>query len=184
MTLFRGFIAIDIASTPQILAFENEIKKTGADVKLVEPQNIHITLKFLGDTEESQIDAIEHCMKQTTTSIKPFTVTLQGTGVFPNKNYMKVIWLGIQDNGQIEPIVQALENGLASLGFKKETRGFSPHLTVGRVRTAKNKEKLLGTLEHHQAETFTTQEVHTITLKKSELTPNGPIYTTLRDVHF
>ncbi len=184
MTLFRGFIAIDIASTPQILAFENEIKKTGADVKLVEPENIHITLKFLGDTEETLIDDIVHCMKESVISTKPFSITLQGTGVFPNKNYMKVIWLGIQDNGQIAPIAQVLENGLASLGFKKETRGFSPHLTVGRVRTAKNKEKLLTTLELHREDEFTTQEVHTILLKKSELTPSGPIYTTLREVHF
>jgi 2'-5' RNA ligase len=184
MALFRGFIAIDIASTPHILTFENDIKKTGADVKLVEPENIHITLKFLGDTEETMIDAIEQCMKDSVATIKPFRVTLQGTGVFPNKNYMKVIWIGILDNGQIAPIAQVLEQGLASQGFKKETRGFSPHLTIGRVRTAKNKEKLLTTLEHHQEDEFTTQEIHSIVLKKSELTQSGPIYTTLREVQF
>ncbi|MBP1662546.1 MAG: 2'-5' ligase [Thermoplasmatales archaeon] len=183
MTLFRGFIAIDIASTPHILTFENEIKKTGADVKLVEPENIHITLKFLGDTEETMIDAIEQCMKDSVATVKPFQITLRGTGVFPNKNYIKVIWLGIQDDGQIEPIAQVLEESLASLGFKKEKRGFSAHLTIGRIRTAKNKEKLLTTLEHHRDDEFTTQEVHRIVLKKSELTQSGPIYTTLREVH-
>ncbi|HIH29713.1 MAG TPA: RNA 2',3'-cyclic phosphodiesterase [Thermoplasmata archaeon] len=183
MTLFRGFIAIDISSTSQILAFENEIKKTGADVKLVEPENIHITLKFLGDTEEKFIDAIEQSMKESVKTIKSFPVTLRGTGVFPNKNYMKVIWIGILDNGQIGPIAHTLDSSLASLGFKKETRGFSAHLTIGRVRTARNKEKLLTTLEHHQDAEFTTQEVHAIALKKSELTPNGPIYTTLREIH-
>ncbi|HIG99743.1 MAG TPA: RNA 2',3'-cyclic phosphodiesterase, partial [Thermoplasmata archaeon] len=134
MTLFRGFIAIDISSTSQILAFENEIKKTGADVKLVEPENIHITLKFLGDTEEKFIDAIEQSMKESVKTIKSFPVTLRGTGVFPNKNYMKVIWIGILDNGQIGPIAHTLDSSLASLGFKKETRGFSAHLTIGRVR--------------------------------------------------
>ncbi|MCU0851167.1 MAG: RNA 2',3'-cyclic phosphodiesterase, partial [Candidatus Thermoplasmatota archaeon] len=147
-------------------------------------ENIHITLKFLGDTQETMIDAIEQCMKDSVATVKPFQITLRGTGVFPNKNYIKVIWLGIQDDGQIEPIAQVLEEGLASLGFKTEKRGFSAHLTIGRIRTAKNKEKLLATLEHHRDDEFTTQEVHSIVLKKSELTQSGPIYTTLREVHF
>jgi RNA 2',3'-cyclic 3'-phosphodiesterase len=183
MTLFRGFIAIDISATSQILTFENEIEKIGADVKLVEPENIHITLKFLGDTEEKFIEAIEQSMKEAVKGIKPFPITLRGTGVFPNKNYMKVIWIGILDNDQIKPITQQIDTRLASLGFKKETRGFSPHLTIGRVKTAKNKEKLLQILERHQNEEFTVQEVQSIVLKKSELTQKGPIYTTLREVH-
>jgi len=183
MTLFRGFIAIDITATPQILILENEIEKTGADVKLVEPENIHITLKFLGDTEEKFIEAIEQSMKEAVKAIKPFPITLRGTGVFPNKNYMKVIWVGILDNDQIKPIAQQIDTRLASLGFKKEARGFSPHLTIGRVKTSRNKEKLLQILEHHQNEEFTVQEVQAIVLKKSELTQKGPIYTTLREVH-
>lgn len=182
MTAFRGFIAIDITATPQILTFENEIVKTGADVKLVEPKNIHITLKFLGDTEENLIDAIEQSMKESVKALKPFSVTLRGTGVFPNKNYVKIIWIGIIDNGQIGPLAQAIDTSLASLGFKKEARGFSPHLTVGRLKTVRNKEKLLTTIEHHHDEEFTIQEVNAIVLKKSELTPKGPIYTTLREV--
>jgi RNA 2',3'-cyclic 3'-phosphodiesterase len=182
MAIFRGFIAIDIAATPQILTFENEIAHTGADVKLVESQNIHITLKFLGDTDEKDIDAIEKSMKEAVKNIKPFPVTLRGTGVFPNQKYVKVLWVGIIDNGIIGPIAQALEDSLASLGFKKESRGFSPHLTVGRVRTAKNKEKLLDiTQQYHETE-FTVQEVISIVLKQSELTPKGPIYTTVREV--
>jgi 2'-5' RNA ligase len=182
MTIFRGFIAIDITATPQILTFENEIIKTGADVKLVEPKNIHITLKFLGDTEEKMIDAIERSMKESVKAIKPFSVILRGTGVFPNKNYVKVLWIGIIDNGQIEPIVHTIDTSLTALGFKKEARGFSPHLTVGRLKTARNKEKLLATIEHYHDEEFTIQEVNAIVLKKSELTPQGPIYTTLREV--
>lgn len=182
MPIFRGFIAIDIKSTPQILTFENEIVKTGADVKLVEPENIHITLKFLGDTDESSIEAIEQAMKESVRGIKPFPIHLRGTGVFPNQKYMKVLWVGIMDNGRIEPIARSIDSSLASLGFKKEARGFSPHLTVGRVRTARNKERLLPILQQYLEEEFTTQEVQSIVLKKSELTPKGPIYTTLREV--
>lgn len=182
MPIFRGFIAIDITATPQILTFENEIAKTGADVKLVEPENIHITLKFLGDTDETYIDAIEQAMKESVRGIKPFSIQLRGTGVFPDEKYMKVLWVGISDNGRIEPIAHSIDSSLATLGFKKEARGFSPHLTVGRVRTARNKEKLLPILQHYVDEEFTTQEVQSIVLKKSELTPKGPIYTTIREV--
>jgi len=182
MSIFRGFIAIDIAATPQIITFEKEIEKTGADVKLVEPKNIHITVKFLGDTDEKLIDAIEQVMKESVKEIKRFFVTLIGTGVFPNKNYIKVIWVGITDSGNIETIVRSIDTSLAPLGFKKEQRGFSPHLTIGRVKTARNKEKLLNVIEHYNKEEFIVHEIHSIILKKSELTPKGPIYTTLREV--
>ncbi len=182
MPIFRGFIAIDITATSQILTFENEIAKTGADVKLVEPENIHITLKFLGDTDETYIEGIEQAMKESVRGIEPFPIQLRGTGVFPNQKYMKVLWVGIIDNGRIEPIARSIDSSLASLGFKKEARGFSPHLTVGRVRTARNKDKLLPILQQYIEEEFTTQEVQSIVLKKSELTPKGPIYTTVREV--
>jgi 2'-5' RNA ligase len=90
--------------------------------------------------------------------------------------------LPIYDAGHIEPIARAIDTSLVPLGFKKENRGFSPHLTIGRVKTARNKDKLLKLIEHFNTEEFTAQEVQSIVLKKSELTPKGPIYTTLREV--
>jgi RNA 2',3'-cyclic 3'-phosphodiesterase len=182
MPTFRGFIAIDIKTTPQITTFEKEIEKTGADVKLVEPGNIHITVKFLGDTDENHIDAIEQSIKESVRAIKPFPITLKGTGVFPSQNYVKVLWIGIIDEGNIETIAHAIDKKLEPLGFKKENRGFSPHLTVGRVKTAKNKDQLLKVIGNYKAMEFTIQNVQSIALKKSELTPKGPIYTTLREV--
>lgn len=182
MSLFRGFIAIDITATSELLRFEKEIRNTGADVKLVEPINIHITLKFLGDTDETSIDAIEQSMKESVKDIKPFPITLRGTGVFPNKNYIKVLWIGIIDTGVIETIAHAIDNSLSLLGFHKEKRGFSPHLTIGRVKTARNKQQLLGVVERYSKEEFAVHQVQSIVLKKSELTPKGPIYTTVREV--
>jgi RNA 2',3'-cyclic 3'-phosphodiesterase len=76
MSIFRGFIAMEIKATPKLLTFEENVMKTGADVKLVEPENIHITVKFLGDTDEKHIDAIEQSMKESVKEIKPFSVTL------------------------------------------------------------------------------------------------------------
>ncbi len=183
MSIFRGFIAIDITAAPTLLEFVKEISKTGADVKLVEPENIHITIKFLGDTEEKYIDAIEMSIKESVKDTSPFPVTLKGTGVFPNDKYIKVLWVGITDTSRIETIARSIDTSLAPLGFKKEQKGFSAHLTVGRVKTARKKDQLLSLIERFKNEEFTTQEVRSIVLKKSELTSKGPIYSTVREVH-
>jgi len=182
MTLFRGFIALGITTTQKIIEFETDIKKSGADVKLVEPHNIHITLKFLGDAEEQHIDQIEHCIKESAIGIKPFSITLKGTGVFPNPSYLKVVWIGIQDGGIIGSIATALDDKLSKLGYEKEKRRFSPHLTIGRVRTACNKQQLLQAVDKYRDVEFNIEQVRSIHLKKSELTPQGPIYTTLREI--
>ena len=102
MPSFRGFIAIDLSATPKILEFEDTIKKIGADVKLVEPENIHITLKFLGDVEQQLIDRIECIMNDAVHDMIPFSFTLKRTGVFPNQQYMKIIWIGIENE---QPII-------------------------------------------------------------------------------
>lgn len=184
MTTIRVFIAIDISPTPQIIQFSQSIVKTGADVKLVELENIHITMKFLGDTDEKYIDDIEHIIKKSVASTKPFTVTLKGTGVFPNQNYLKVIWIGIINGRELETIAEHIDVGCHSLGFKKENRGFSSHLTIGRVKTARQKQQLLEVIKNYADVTFSTTTVNSIKIKKSELTSKGPIYTTLREITF
>jgi len=182
MTNFRGFIAIDIGSFPKLVEFENEIKKTGADVKLVDPNIVHITLKFLGDTEENLVEKIEEIMKNSVEEIKPFEMQLAGTGVFPDQKYMRVVWIGIKNGEQIGKIASKIEEQVSKLGFEKENREFSAHLTIGRIRSAKNKEKLLRVIENYKNTNFGSYKVDSIKLKKSELTPKGPIYTTLKEV--
>jgi len=181
MSKFRGFIAIDINAFPKLVEFEKEIKETGANVKLVKPENVHITLKFLGDTEETLIDEIERITRDSVKEVNPFNIRLKGTGVFPNQNYIKVIWIGIKQGDQIGAIAYKIDEQLSKLGFKKEKRGFSPHLTIARVKTAENKEKLLQVIEKYKDAEFASIEINSIKLKKSDLTPKGPIYTTLRE---
>jgi len=182
MALFRGFIAVEIPAAPSIIDFENAVAKTGADVKLVEPENIHLTLKFLGDTEENQIDAIGKVIEESVVGIKPFMLTLKGTGVFPNDKYVKVVWIGIVNGEYLARIAQSIEDKLAPFGFAKERRGFSAHLTIGRVRTAKNKDELLAAVQQFREKEFLRHEIHAVMLKKSDLTPKGPIYTTIREI--
>jgi 2'-5' RNA ligase len=184
METFRGFIAINIKATPTMVELVKEIKQTRADIKLVEPKNIHVTLKFLGEVEVDLIDQIEHIIKDSIKNIQPFIIKLHGIGVFPSRNYIKVIWIGIKQVQIIESIANDIDEQLFKIGFKKEKRGFSPHLTIGRVKTAKNKESLINVIEKYSEIEFSKQEVHSIKLIKSDLTQKGPIYTTICDVTF
>lgn len=182
MTKFRGFIAVDIETALTLINFGKEIKKTGANVKLVEPENVHITLKFLGDTMEEHIDEIENIMKESVKDIEPFDIDLEGVGVFPNQKYIKVIWIGIKQGELLGTIAKRIDDQLSYLGYKKERRDFSPHLTIARVKNAKEKNKLLNLVEKYKETRFAHLKVDSIVLKKSELTPKGPIYETLKEV--
>jgi len=182
MVRFRGFIAIDIDAGSKILEFKRDIESIGADVKLVEPENIHVTLKFLGDVDEALVDQIERIMHDAVKGIDPFAVKIKGTGVFPNEKYIKVIWIGLENSQIIGTIAKRIDEQLAALGFTKEKRGFSSHLTIGRVKTAKQKEHLVKTIEKYADVEFGEQHIRSIKLKKSELTPKGPIYTTIKEV--
>ncbi len=184
MQKFRGFIAIDIKPFPKLLEFEREIKNTGANVKLVEPENIHLTIKFLGDTDESLIDRIEEIMNYSVKEVEPFEINLKGAGVFPNERYIKVIWIGIENGESISKIVSKLDEKITTLGFQKEKRKFSAHLTIARVKNVKNKEKLIQIIEKYRNIEFGKIKINSIKLKKSTLTPKGPIYTTLKEINF
>jgi len=182
MSKFRGFIAIDIGSFPKLVQFENEIRNTGANTKLVELENVHITLKFLGDTDEEQIDRIEEIIKDAVKEIDSFEIQLKGAGVFPNENYIRIMWIGIKNGEKIGEIAYKIDEQISELGFQKERRKFSAHLTIARVKSVRNKEKLLQVIEKFRDAEFGNSKVDSIKLKKSELTQKGPIYTTLKEV--
>ena len=182
MSKFRGFISIDIEPFPKLIQLENEIRNSGANVKLVEPENVHITIKFLGETDEGIIERIEEIMKSAVENIGQFDIKLKGSGFFPNEKYIRVIWIGIENINKTSSIAKKIDQQLSNLGFEKEKRGFSAHLTIARVKSAKNKDNLMKIIEKYRDIEFGTFNVNSIKLKKSELTPKGPIYTTLREV--
>jgi len=182
MKKFRGFIAIDIESSSKIKELIRDLKNSGANIKIVEPENMHITLKFLGDTDEELIEKIKEIMKKSVVNIDPFELKLKSTGVFPNENYIKVIWVGLEQYEKIKEIAKTIDEKLSKIGFKKEKREFSPHLTIGRLRSGKNKDKILHILNKYKDAEFNSFKIKSIKLIKSELTSKGPIYTTLEEV--
>jgi len=182
MQKIRTFIAIDIPVSQKITQVINELKKTQIDAKLVEIKNIHLTLKFLGDTDEKLIDEIEKTIKESTKNTQPFEITLKNIGVFPNQNYIKIAWIGVENAEPLKQIAETIDTKLKNLGFEKEKRSFSAHLTIARIKSAKNKEKLIQLINKYQDVEFQKIKVDKILLKKSVLTQKGPIYTNLKEI--
>jgi 2'-5' RNA ligase len=179
----RCFLAFDIDSESvlkKITDVQNLLFKTGADLKLVEPRNIHITLRFLGNVSLPTVEKIFEGMKRV--SFVPFDVKIHGVGAFPNTRYAKVLWAGITEGAeQLRSIFNQLEPHLRGLGFAPDPKGFSPHLTIARVRSGKNKAELCMFVSENVNYEFGMVRASCLMLKKSDLTPKGPIYSTLKE---
>ncbi len=172
----RTFIACDMHHEG-INDVMEEIRKCGADIKFVEPRNTHITLRFLGEIDEEMAAKVGEALKRIDSRLFPFEARLRRVGVFPNPRYMKVVWIGLECP-ELGTLKKELDEALKGLGFKGD-RDFKPHLTIGRVRSAKNKERLLGVLERLKDIEIGVVTVDSVRLKMSRLTPNGPVYTDL-----
>ncbi len=177
----RTFISIDVGAIDSLIGLEEELKGTGASIKLVEPENIHLTLKFLGEINESMVPEVEKVMKAATEGISSFTAALHGMGAFPNLDYIKVVWVGVEDNGEMKDMAKRLGEGMDLYGFKKE-KGFMSHVTLARVKSARGKERLAELINKNRDVHFGEIDVKGIKLKKSELKREGPVYSTIREV--
>lgn len=182
MEKIRAFISLDIKD-PQLLdrivSIQEEIERSGADIKHVERQNIHFTLKFLGNISPSVIDPIFEVMQRI--SFKPFELRINKVGCF-NPRRPRTIWIGAGEGSEEVIRMQAeLERGLTELDFRPEGRRYTPHATIGRVRSGRNRERLLKILEKLENTEVGVMKIVSIYLKKSNLTPKGPIYEVLRE---
>jgi 2'-5' RNA ligase len=180
----RSFIAFDLESQEVLtkLAFVQKLLvETGADLRAVAPSNIHVTMRFLGDINPPMVDKLYEAMK----SIKftPFTIKIKGLGVFPSLNYPRVVWAAMTEGTeQLESIFSQLEPQIRALGFAADPYGFSPHLTIARVRSAKNKQNLAEFVTKKADYEFGIINANCLRLKQSKLSPKGPTYTTIREV--
>jgi 2'-5' RNA ligase len=179
--LVRVFLSIDIehqALLQHISEIQNKLDTSLAKMKLVEIENIHFTLRFLGDTSLLKIDEIESCLRQI--KVNPFEITVQGVGAFPNCRKPRVIWIGVSQNAErICDLKVEIDSHLKILGYKPEKQKFTPHATIARVRFVKNPEGLVKNLDEIVNEAIGPMTVSKFTMKKSTLTPSGSIYETL-----
>jgi len=181
----RAFIAIELS--PEIKdsleQVQSHLKYSEADVKWIDTGNIHLTLKFLGDITEENCEKIRSIIDEIGRSVKPFEISIKDIGAFPNMNYPRVIWIGL-DKGAAESkaLAAKISEEALKIGFQKEPRPFAPHLTIGRVRSPKNKEALKEKIASYSLQSaIKAQSISTIALFQSVLTPKGPIYTKLHE---
>lgn len=185
MAKIRTFIACDIPETllEKILNLQDKLKGLDADVSWTKISGIHITLKFLGDIEEGSIDKIASVILDAAKGQSSFEIKIKGSGSFPSLKNPRVIWLGVMDEaGRLSSIQQALDSGLKALGFEPDEREFRPHLTLGRVKGAKGKERLSSAISGLKDVEIGSFPIDRVIFYKSELKPAGAIYTKLKDI--
>ena len=185
MSLLRAFIAVELpleirktvcAATSKL---RNEIETL---VRWVPIENMHLTLKFLGDVSPSNLELLAQMLRAEMDLFSCFDLRLNGIGSFPNLKRPRVIYIGMQAPAALEALQRGIESASSRLGYGAEERGFSPHLTIGRVKqnvTATEQQAIRRALEDTKIDSLGTARVNSVELFKSDLKPTGSVYTRL-----
>ena len=184
--MIRTFIAIELSEhiKKELSDIEKELKETKAVAKWVKPDDIHLTLKFLGNVEEEKIELIKKSIQESVKGVTPFIIDLKDIGAFPSPSRPRVIWVGVQSGKErIKNLAESIEGNLEKIGFKKEDRQFSAHITLGRIKSLVNIDKLKDLIKEKKYHS-SSFEVSKIAIMRSDLTPEGPIYTKLSEIKF
>ena len=180
----RTFIAFDVPPfvLKTVAEIQNRFKSLGLRASWVVPANMHLTLKFLGEIDPGRVAEIREALPRKLSRLSGFQVCLSGVGVFPNLSRPRVLWIGLKDQtGALESLQSKIEEALSGLGFPRETRPFAPHLTLGRIKSVRDKNRLRNELQSIRKIEPRTFEVRSIKLYKSQLTPEGSLYTVLEE---
>ncbi|MFH1117516.1 MAG: RNA 2',3'-cyclic phosphodiesterase [Pseudomonadota bacterium] len=178
----RAFTAIEIPESAKsfLSGIESDLKRVGADVKWVKPESIHLTLKFLGDVRTDRVPVFEADLGPMFLAFHPFEIRISGVGAFPDLRRPRVIWAGLDDpSGGLVPLARQVEDIFLVHGFNREKRGFNPHLTVGRVRSAKGQYDLVEAVRERMDIVGPVFPVQSVVLFQSILRPTGAVYRAL-----
>ena len=183
MAGWRSFIAVELSTeiAEGVRGIQKGLRERTGGVSWVRPEGIHLTLKFLGDVDPGRIEGIagkaEACVK----GRGPFFIGIRGCGGFPNPRNPRVIWIGVEDPaGFLKEIQARLEQGMEEMDFTREERAYTPHLTIGRLRSGKGKGDVSQALEAMKGCDLGSMEVREICLFRSQLKPTGAEYTKLK----
>ena len=177
--MLRTFIAIEIdpPHKQKLTNLISTLKQSDSEVKWVNGTQMHLTLKFLGNIEETKVQEISDALTSIANSTREFTITLSNIGTFPNVKRPRVIWIGIdKGKNELKLLAGQIETELEKLGFPKETRDFKSHLTLGRVRSPKNLKNLTKLLTEVSFQSESAIKINKLILFQSTLTPKGAIY--------
>lgn len=179
--IVRAFLSIDIndqSLLSRIEQIQQRLDLQAAKMKLVEINNVHFTLRFFGDTKLGKINEIREQLGKIT--IEPFEIGVEGVGAFPSKRRPRVIWVGVRERGeQVRNLKLEIDSLLENIGYHTEKRKYTPHATIARVRHVKDTRRIVDNLAELIDESIGRMIVSGFTMKKSTLTPTGPIYDTI-----
>lgn len=185
MNLLRAFIAVEIplAIRKAVCSATSDLQKEiNSLVRWVPMENMHLTLKFLGDVSASNLDMLTQMISAEADLFNCFDLHLDGLGSFPNLKRPRVIYIGIQAPAVLEALHRGIESASRRLGYESEDRGFSPHLTIGRVKqniNAAEQQTIRRALEGMKIDALGTAHIEALHLYKSDLKPTGSVYTRL-----
>jgi 2'-5' RNA ligase len=187
----RLFVALELAPEACRAAEEvaRELKATGADVKWVRPESLHLTLKFLGEVDPGRLPELQEALRRACAGARALELGLAGAGAFPGVRRPQVVWLGLEgQTAELAGLAARVEDEAEALGFARDKRGFKPHLTLGRMRRKRRGAgappagplaRALAGLAGWQGPRFTGSRV---SLMHSTLTPAGAVYEPLETV--
>jgi 2'-5' RNA ligase len=184
MELIRTFIALELPGQlkQKLSEVQQMFMQRVSGVRWVRPEQIHLTLKFLGATARDKVPAVGSVLETVAGDGGPFLFSVAGLGAFPNSRNPKVVWAGITTDDCLARFQQQLEEGLSSLGFGREDRPFAPHLTLGRVRDGRSRRELRELLEQHSQNELGSFSASRLIFFRSDLQPSGPVYTILKEI--
>ncbi len=181
----RSFIAAEISEqqiTRRISEIQDLIVATGAYLRAVQPQNVHVTIRFLGEIPAPVVEEVKREMNEIV--FNEFQTIMRGVGAFPNLRRPNVVWIGMSEGAsELRQIHAQIEPRVRSIGLPSDNKGFNPHITIARVRSGRNTQELSRAISEMETAEVGTMKVSKIALKRSVLTPRGPIYSTLFEKH-
>ena len=180
----RSFIAIEIPEEVRQKLREVllELRGSGAEVKWVRPEGIHITLKFLGETNRETLEALSAVLRPLAEGSSSFEVKAQGLGCFPSLRNPRVVWAGlVEERGALSELQREIETAAAGFAFPAEERPFKPHLTLGRVRSSKGKIPLTQVIEKNAGLGLGSFRAEQVILFRSDLRPGGAVYSKIEE---
>jgi 2'-5' RNA ligase len=183
MARLRTFIAVDIGKPirDRAVALQEKLAQASGAVKWVEPENLHVTLLFLGEVEDREVPTICRVVAEQTQLHPSFPMSIERAGCFPNARRPRIFWIGVgQGTQELCALHDALEPPLLDLGcYRREERKYTPHITLGRVKSERPADQLAAALAKQAGWQGGQVVVREILVMSSELTPQGPIYTIL-----
>ncbi len=175
----RCFIAIELpeAVKEELKSLTARLKPLSRGIRWAAVEGIHLTLKFLGEVREDAVAGVSNALTGVCAAHRPFNILIRGTGAFPGMRYPRVIWVGIERRDDLQALQRDIDEALALLGFEREQRTFTPHLTLGRVKEGDRVDAVMKEVATFGETVFGTIDVAQVVLMKSTLKPSGAEYS-------